>query len=449
MMRHRVPFVFLSMIVLLAVSAADTPAGAQGVPPDPDYEYSLPQAFGQQGDLVTVPVTVTNSGLPILGWSMSVCHNPGEVTLQGAQPTPTLNTMNGGQPVDFFLIELLPDAVTLGIVVDFFGINNMPQGIFEVLDIDYLLDGPPNTLAILEFCAAGNPAVENIVVIGGGLGVTPVTINGSINYGGTPGPGFVYTVPSATVGFASGVGVADFTVGATILENTDVTPIDTFGFSMGLAHDPVYLESTAVSPTPFLSTLNAGAGPEFFGPNLLLNGTTLGVVYSLTDPTQILVYDPVQEVATIDYQTNSGTLQGVLQPVETVLDWTNTLGNPTVSNLVVISTSGTTVPPLLVNGTITLVPGGAIFVRGDCTGEGLYDIGDPVGLLGSLFAGTGPLACDDACDANDDGNLDVGDGVYMLNNLFLSGPPPAGPFPVCGVDQTDDNLDCDSFNACP
>ncbi len=90
-------------------------------------------------------------------------------------------------------------------------------------------------------------------------------------------------------------------------------------------------------------------------------------------------------------------------------------------------------------------PDGEVFSRGDCNNDGLFDIGDAIAELDILFGGTGPAACDDACDANDDGLFDIGDPISVLSTLFAMGDsPPAPSFPECGLDPTDDLLGCDT-----
>ena len=92
---------------------------------------------------------------------------------------------------------------------------------------------------------------------------------------------------------------------------------------------------------------------------------------------------------------------------------------------------------------------GVQFSRGDCNDDGMFDIGDPVFLLGVLFSMGGPPNCDDACDFNDDGGQDISDAVYGLGALFNGTASPPAPFPGCGVDPTDtDGLDCAFSNAC-
>lgn len=92
------------------------------------------------------------------------------------------------------------------------------------------------------------------------------------------------------------------------------------------------------------------------------------------------------------------------------------------------------------------------FVRGDANADGAFDLSDPVFVLGYLFLGASRPQCLDACDANDDGALEITDAIQALSFLFLGGPPPAAPFPECGLDSTPSaTLGCASFSesVCP
>jgi hypothetical protein len=77
------------------------------------------------------------------------------------------------------------------------------------------------------------------------------------------------------------------------------------------------------------------------------------------------------------------------------------------------------------------------FRRGDCNGDGGYNVADVVFTLGALFAGGPQGTCIDAGDANDDGAMNVADAVFTLGALFSGGPPLPDPGPVnCGPDPT-------------
>ena len=90
------------------------------------------------------------------------------------------------------------------------------------------------------------------------------------------------------------------------------------------------------------------------------------------------------------------------------------------------------------------------FRRGDCNADGNVDVTDPVANLGFQFVGTFDPSCRDACDFNDDGIIDITDPIANLTHQFLGGPPPAPPGKeTCGVDPTDDELDCEMLESCP
>ncbi len=88
------------------------------------------------------------------------------------------------------------------------------------------------------------------------------------------------------------------------------------------------------------------------------------------------------------------------------------------------------------------------FVRGDADTNGLLEVTDPIALLNFFFLGVGSIPCRDAGDADDNGQHCLTDAIYILNFVFLGGPSPIAPFPDCGVDPTDDLLDCESYPVC-
>jgi PKD repeat protein len=89
------------------------------------------------------------------------------------------------------------------------------------------------------------------------------------------------------------------------------------------------------------------------------------------------------------------------------------------------------------------------FRRGDSNGDGKLDIADAIYILAYLFAQGPAPTCLDAADANDDGAVDIADGVYILQNLFARGPAIPPPYPECGIDRTEDELGCSSYEHCP
>lgn len=83
----------------------------------------------------------------------------------------------------------------------------------------------------------------------------------------------------------------------------------------------------------------------------------------------------------------------------------------------------------------------SLLLRGDVSGDGVINLGDPIRLLNHLFA-NGTIDCQDAADGDDDGKLTIGDAIGVLGYLFADGLPPRRPFPAAGSDPTPDGLYC-------
>jgi hypothetical protein len=88
------------------------------------------------------------------------------------------------------------------------------------------------------------------------------------------------------------------------------------------------------------------------------------------------------------------------------------------------------------------------FVRGDANRDGQVGITDAVHLLKFLFLDGMQIHCRDAADANDNGVIGLGDPITILQALFSGGHPIPSPHPTCGVDPTDDTLECGDSTAC-
>ncbi|MEE2856101.1 MAG: hypothetical protein VX949_01765 [Planctomycetota bacterium] len=166
-----------------------------------------------------------------------------------------------------------------------------------------------------------------------------------------------------------------------------------------------------------------------------------------------------------DLAGDSGATMSVIDagslPLSGILDfdvpliWTTEailLHSPSAGDLVVdtffTSTTGATVTfeevfPLA-------DPLGAEFQRGDCNGDGSFNIADAIFTLASLFSGGPASSCTDGCDSNDDGSVNIADPIYSLAALFSGGQMPNPPSPgSCGYDPTDgDMLDCQIYDGC-
>ena len=96
----------------------------------------------------------------------------------------------------------------------------------------------------------------------------------------------------------------------------------------------------------------------------------------------------------------------------------------------------------LIRGSIT-VDGPSLFVRGDVNADGNVDLSDAVTTLRYLFGGSLIPACFDAADADDNGQLQLTDAVFHLGVLFRSDGAFPPPHPRCGVDRSEDGLNCE------
>ncbi len=84
------------------------------------------------------------------------------------------------------------------------------------------------------------------------------------------------------------------------------------------------------------------------------------------------------------------------------------------------------------------------FLRGEVDGRFRLSVTDAVHVLQFLFSGR-TLPCEDAADFDDSGRIEISDAVSILRFVFADGPPPAPPYPErCGVDPTEDALDCET-----
>ncbi len=87
------------------------------------------------------------------------------------------------------------------------------------------------------------------------------------------------------------------------------------------------------------------------------------------------------------------------------------------------------------------------FLRGDANGDHFVDIADAIRILFFQFLGSA-MNCVDAADVDDNGETSLTDVIYLLTYLYLEGSIPSQPYPGCGVDPTDDGLDCEWHGGC-
>ena len=116
----------------------------------------------------------------------------------------------------------------------------------------------------------------------------------------------------------------------------------------------------------------------------------------------------------------------------------------------VIVVNGASLTVTEITGTLSLTPyEGSQFIRGDVDQNDSLDLADGIGVLQFLFLNTA-TTCYSSLDADDTGNVSISDAVRVLCAVFCPGAPaPAGPYPGCGVDSTDDDGTCEEYSGCP
>ncbi|MGE3166175.1 MAG: hypothetical protein AB7O52_14810 [Planctomycetota bacterium] len=252
-------------------------------------------------------------------------------------------------------------------------------------------------------------------------------------------PNLVLTAPSGTISVAAGA--TGSTTASVVFDNTGASDVD--GWSFGVCHDGAVVSLTGFTNSALVQTINAGMMPGFGSTSLVgaATGGTQGIVIDLFGAVKLA---PGTGYAFVDATyTNLAGTEGQTAAVAIC----NTLGNPPVADVIVIS--GASITPTEAAGSIAVVEVvEPMFIRGECNGDGTYDIADGVFTLNFLFQGGSTSSCVEACDANNDGTVDSADAVYTFTYQFFDGPAPAAPFPGCGIDDMM-GANCASFAGCP
>lgn len=373
------------------------------------------------------------NGADIAGWSWGICETTAILHVTAVELGSTGMTINGGDEPAFNAPAILSDGWTVGVVINFFGENPLPPGTGYELHIGtYDLQG--EGLGTLNYCdTLGSPTVETVLVDSNGMAVTPATTGAMIEVVPIPPSFFRYDAGT----YDTSVG-ASFSAALSIEEDAGNPgfPQDTQGFSLGLMHDSSVLTATAVNPLDALDDLDGGTGPDFFGPAILGDGITCGVVYEFLGGI-FIQYDTLIPVVGVDYDVIGG-------PGITPLTWVDTLGSPPVENVVVVEGMSQVVE--FVDGTVDIGLETA-FIRADCNSDGIVNIADGIFILNNLFQMGPEGPCAEACNANgDDMGTTVADAMFVFLYRLMDGSPPPAPFPGCGPVP---GADCGSYANCP
>ncbi len=414
---------FLGVAVLAAAVAAGSTAQGQTT-------YSLSVSGATTHDINSnfdMSVLIdTSAGINLAGWSYGLCHDAALFDITGvANGATTLTVKNGALP-DFNNINMIPGSgFTVGVVICFTGCASLAPGSGHELNVASYHAGAAEGLGDLNFCdTLGIPPVSTVVVEGG-LSVTPSTQGLVLEFSAPPPASFDYIAPDMSANFDAASGLGALSAQFSILEDAASPgfPNTSQGFSMGLSHDSAILSITA-GPVPILPF-----SPDFIGPGVSANGWTIGVVYSFAGQ-NTLNFTVATPVISVDYGISG--LAGS-PDTSTPLTWSNSLGNPAVSNVVVVG--GLSLDANFDDGLIQLFGiTDTPFVRADCNSDLRIDIADGIWILNDLFQGGASGVCAEACDADDSGSLDMIDAIYIFQYRLLNGPAPVAPFPACGID---------------
>ena len=221
------------------------------------------------------------------------------------------------------------------------------------------------------------------------------------------------------------------------------TPVDAYQFAVSFERD--VLEATSVEEIWQSSDGSGFAHARYVlandaaAPFATGQGAVTGcVVFGLSESVTLPASDDV-EMLRFHFRV-SPDAPGPSTPVRFVETRGDSIN--AVSSLGKLYTPMSSDALVLINGFVSILPDGSLFLRGDSNQDGRVDLSDAKHTLSHLFLGSDPPHCPDAADANDDGKVDVSDPIATLDWLFLGGsvlPPPSA---AQGFDPTVDGLAC-------
>jgi len=162
----------------------------------PDYTLRFgPTVGGAPGDTISVRclLDVHPGAGAVPAWSFSVCSDQSELRPIAVHTGLTTSTANGGFPPDYLINGFhpgdaqLPGGVVQGVVISFLldPAYCLPVGEgYELLVIDYLITGPPDSLVAIEYCEDSQvptfPPVSTVIVSDDGQSHAPIQVLGII-----------------------------------------------------------------------------------------------------------------------------------------------------------------------------------------------------------------------------------------------------------------------------
>ncbi len=421
-----------------------------GLQAQADYAISAPAASGLPNSTVNVAIQL-DTPTDAQGFQFGLSHLAPTLMPATVDQGSALMVTNNGQGADFFTIEMNPmggPGLVVGAIVSLSPpLESVLAGVHEIAVINYSVDpnAMPGTTSALAFLnTLGDPPV-NCVISVNGVSQQPILNHGSFTIE-TPAPTNVsVTIDdacdcSATLSWTNGAsyealevtqgGVTTSLPGTATslpitLSDGIATDFSVVGISLGQASAAAIGTGTCIQ-TP------ASPGPSGLSCDIDHETCTATLTWFNNDP-------GYQDLALLVDGVLAATLPGDATTVSV------TLAAEMVEYALVISGTGACGETLPSASCLAMcLP--ERFRRGDVNSDGTLDISDAIGTLNYLFQNLA-VVCLDGVDSNDDGAVDISDAISILNYIFAGGPPPADPGPTdCGVDTTDDLLDCSGYD---
>ncbi|OUU24061.1 MAG: hypothetical protein CBC13_04135 [Planctomycetia bacterium TMED53] len=377
-------------------------------------------------------------GSPISGWSITICHEAGQVELSALNPGTAITDLSS--PPDFEAITPFANGFTVDCVIDTSFVTTLPVDAYHQLyTIDYEWVPSGFQWSELDFCTS--PSGPNGTLINsGGNSYAPFTFDTFI-FNGVVDPIAFYQIPLSSGTYDAGSGAGEITIEPRVFPGL-IPTFELEGLSMAVSHDSILLQVDSVEPAGEFAQLFGGSGPEIVLVEIFDDGWVIDMTVDTTGSNIVLLNDLVTPV-----HATYSTIPAAITPGSCVASWLRFDNSIGVGNELDFVGFGSEVP-LFEDNVLVLTPVAVSFLRGDVNDDSTLNLADGITQLGALFSGTGPLDCTDAADTNDDGNFNIADTIYLLSFLFTAGAPPPAPFPDCGLDPTPDSLGCSS-SACP
>ncbi|MGE4618267.1 MAG: hypothetical protein AAEJ04_00500 [Planctomycetota bacterium] len=432
------------IVAMICLLSATTGLQAQ------NYALSAPDNSGLPGSTVEVAIQL-DTPTDAQGFQLGLGHQAPTLSVLNVLEGPALLATNNGDGADFFNEELTPSGgpgLVLGVIVSWTPpLESIPAGNHHVATIQYTVDAsaePGTTSQITFLNSLGTPPVSCVISVDGASN-QPILNHGTMTIE-TPAPSGV----SVVIDDACDCSGTLSWVNEALYDSIEITQNGTTTTHSGTTtSSPVTLDDGVTTNFSVVGIRNgqASAGgngsgmcnqtPPSSGPSGLTcdiehETCTATLTWFNNDPAYQELTLIVDGVVTANLPGDTTTFS--VQLTEELIDY-----NFEISGL---GACGESLPAT--SCIAMCLP--ERFKRGDVNSDGTLDISDAIGTLNYLFQNLA-VVCLDAVDTNDDAAVDISDAVSVLNYIFAGGLPPAPPGPLeCGVDTTDDGLDCAGYN---